>query len=388
MNTVELRNLRRPLVLDGATGTQLQKRGMPPGCCSELWLLEHPEAILDLQRRYVQAGSDLIYAPTFSANRETLGRHGCGHRVRELNLRLVELSREAAEGKALVCGDISSTGLMLPPMGESSFNELVDIFAEQAAALAEAGVDFFAVETQTSLAESRAIVTAVRAISDKPILNSFPMGPTGRTLHGGDLRGILVSMEAMGVDAFGVNCTGDLPLLAKQLEGMAPLTALPLIAKPNAGMPRVESGQTIYDLPAEAMAEAARQYILAGAGLLGGCCGTGEEHIAAIRSVAEGMAFVRREVTESWYGCEFAAVNESAARAAVEVKADEDFEDEARDAIDDGAPMLYVEIGDEDALDAVLDAQHAVKAPLWVAIGDDDLRRRFLREYNGKAKMN
>ena len=384
----DFRNPTRPMVLDGATGTQLQKRGMPAGCCSELWLLEHPAAILDLQRRYVQAGADLIYAPTFGANRETLSRHGCANRVRELNLRLVELSREAAEGKTLVGGDLSSTGLMLPPMGDTSFEELVDIFTEQAAALAEAGVDFFAVETQTSLAESRAIVAAVRGVSDKPILNSFPMGPTGRTLHGGDLRGILVSMEAMGVDAFGVNCTGDLPLLTEKLVAMAPLTALPLIAKPNAGMPKVENGQTIYNLPAEAMAEAARQYISAGAGFLGGCCGTGEEHIAAIRAVAETAKFAPRTVAETWYGCEFAAVSESAAKAAVEVKADEDFEDEARDAIDDGAPMLYVEISDEDALDEVLDAQHAVKAPLWVSIADDDLRCRFLREYNGKAKMN
>lgn len=388
MTRADFHALRRPLVLDGATGTQLQKRGMPIGCCSELWLSENPEAILDLQRRYVQAGSDLIYAPTFGANRETLGRHGCGHRVRELNLRLVELSREAADGKALVGGDLSSTGLMLPPMGESSFDELVVIFAEQAAALAEAGVDFFAVETQTSLAESRAIVTAIRAISDKPILNSFPMGPTGRTLHGGDLRGVLVSMEAMGVDAFGVNCTGDLPLLAKILAGMAPLTALPLIAKPNAGMPRMENGQALYDLPAEAMAEAARSYLAAGAGLLGGCCGTGEEHIAAIRSAVESAEFAHRTVEEVWYGCEFAAAPESAAKEAVEVKADEDFEDNARDAVDDGAKMLYVEIGDEDALDEVLDAQYAVKAPLWVSVADGDLRARFLREYNGKAKMN
>lgn len=388
MTRADFHALHRPLVLDGATGTQLQKRGMPAGCCSELWLLENPQAILDLQRRYVQAGSDLIYAPTFGANRETLGRHGCGHRVRELNLRLVELSREAASGKALVGGDLSSTGLMLPPMGESSFDELVDIFAQQAAALEEAGVDFFAVETQSSLAESRAIVTAIRAISDKPILNSFPMGPTGRTLHGGDLRGVLVSMEAMGVDAFGVNCTGDLPLLAKILAGMAPLTALPLIAKPNAGIPKVENGQTVYNLPAEAMAEAARQYIRSGAGFLGGCCGTGEEHIAAIRSAVESTEYALRTVDEVWYGCEFAAVSESAAKGAVEVKADEDFEDEARDAIDDGAKMLYVEIADEDALDEVLDSQYAVKAPLWVSISDKDLRARFLREYNGKAKMN
>lgn len=388
MTRADFHALHRPLVLDGATGTQLQKRGMPAGCCSELWLLENPQAILDLQRRYVQAGSDLIYAPTFGANRETLGRHGCGHRVRELNLRLVELSREAAGGKALVGGDLSSTGLMLPPMGESSFDELVDIFAQQAAALEEAGVDFFAVETQSSLAESRAIVTAIRAISDKPILNSFPMGPTGRTLHGGDLRGVLVSMEAMGVDAFGVNCTGDLPLLAKILAGMAPLTALPLIAKPNAGMPKVENGQTVYNLPAEAMAEAARLYIRSGAGFLGGCCGTGEEHIAAIRSAVESTEYALRTVDEVWYGCEFAAAPESAAKEAVEVKADEDFEDNARDAIDDGAKMLYVEIADEDALDEVLDSQYAVKAPLWVSISDKDLRARFLREYNGKAKMN
>lgn len=388
MKMADLRNLSRPLVLDGATGTQLQKRGMPSGCCSEAWILEHPETILDLQGKYVRAGSDIVYAPTFGANRASLKAHGCADRVREMNLRLVELSRQAVEGRALVGGDLSSTGLMLPPMGDTSFEELVDIFAEQVSALAEAGVDFFAVETQTSLAEARAIVTAVRAVSEKPILCSFPMGPTGRTLHGGDLRGILVSMEAMGVDAFGVNCTGDLDLLSRILADMAPLSGLPLIAKPNAGMPRVEGGRTVYDLPASDMERAARRFAAAGAGFLGGCCGTGEEHIAAIRAVAESVPYTARKAEETWYACEFAAVPESAAKNAVEVAADEDFEDNARDAIDDGAPMIRVEIPHEDALDEVLDAQHALKAPLWAAIPEGELRARFLREYNGKAKLD
>lgn len=378
--------LRTPRFLDGATGTGLQKRGLPPGACSERWILEHPSALLDLQRRYVQAGSDALYAPTFGANRASLGKYGAAGQVRAYNLALTALSREASEGRVPVGGDLSSTGLLPPPLGETSFAELVDIFTEQAAALSEAGVDFFAVETQTSLAEARAIVLAVRAVSDKPILCSFPLAAGGRTFGGGDLAGILVSLEAMGVAAFGVNCLGDLELLCRKLEELRPLTALPLVAKPNAGLPTRVDGRSVYDLPPETMGAYARRFVQAGAALLGGCCGTDERHIAAMRAAAGNLRLPeRREPETALYACEFAAVPEGT--PAEELRADGDFEDNARAAVAAGARLLRVELGDEAALETVLEAQSLLKAPLWVRCPDESLKARFLREYNGKAKM-
>ena len=152
MAAFSFRHLAEPLILDGATGTQLQKRGMPSGVCSEEWILAHPEAILDVQRRYVAAGSRAVYAPTFGANRISLSAHGLGDRVRDYNLALVELSRKATEGRAAIGGDVSPSGLAMGGTDTQLFSRLVKNFTEQAAALEEAGVDFYGVETQLSLA--------------------------------------------------------------------------------------------------------------------------------------------------------------------------------------------------------------------------------------------
>ena len=152
-----------PAVLDGATGTELQKRGYTGGGCAEAWLLEHPDAILDVQRRYVDAGSDIIYTPTFGANRVKLEANGIFNRVEEFNLRLAALSKEAAAGRALVAGDIAPTGLFLAPLGTASFEELVEIYTEQAAALEKAGVDLFVIETMMTLPEARAALRAALA---------------------------------------------------------------------------------------------------------------------------------------------------------------------------------------------------------------------------------
>ena len=153
-----------PAILDGATGTQLQKRGFSGGGCAEAWVLEHPEAILDIQRRYVDAGSAIIYAPTFGANRVKLEANGIFNRVGEFNERLAALSKEAAGGRALVAGDIAPTGLFLAPLGTASFEELVEIYTEQAAALERAGVDLFAIETQMTLSTPTCAATARAAL--------------------------------------------------------------------------------------------------------------------------------------------------------------------------------------------------------------------------------
>lgn len=279
---------KKTFIMDGATGTELQKLGLPAGACSEKWILENPESIISVQRAYARAGSDMVYAPTFGANRPNLKKHGVDPGlVRDYCLRLVELSRRAVEGTdTLVAGDLSPCGLMPEPYGESTIGEIEDVFTEQAAALEEAGVDFFGVETQMSMDECRAAVTGVLRVSKKPVIVSFTCTPTGRTLWGDDLSEAMDELTDMGVAAFGVNCVGDLELLERLISGLGQTARIPLIAKPNAGQPEYVDGKTVYGMTAETLAAAVPRLIDAGAQLIGGCCGTTPEHISAIKKAA------------------------------------------------------------------------------------------------------
>ena len=389
MAAFSFQNLREPLILDGATGTELQKRGMPAGACSEKWVLEHPEAFLDVQRHYAAAGSRAVYAPTFGANRITLSGHGLGDRVRDYNLALVELSRKATEGRAAVGGDISPCGLAMAGVDEELFSRLVKNFTEQAAVLEEAGVDFFGVETQLSLAEARASVMAVRAVSDKPILVSFVLGNGGRSLCGGDPAALLISLEALGIHAFGFNCVSDFGVLHSALERVRPLTALPLAAKPNAGFPQEVEGKLLYTLEPQRLAEAAAGFADAGAVLIGGCCGTDAGHISALsealacRPVPAYSAPTAELYASEYQWVDFAALRES---DIVALPITRDYEEEAEEAADE-AKMLRLTVEEPWQLDSMLECQMNVRVPLWVKISDRELRERFCHFYHGKAKL-
>ena len=271
-----------PLLLDGATGTQLQKFGMPAGACTESWALENPDAIIGIQRAYVSAGSKAVMAPTFGCNRVNLDRHGLPNQTRELCLRLVELSRKAVGGLALIGGDIAPCGLLIEPFGEHSFEEVSELFSEQAGALDEAGVDFFMVETQLSAGEAKAALAGVKAVSDRPVFVSFSITDSGRSFWGEVLSDEAPLFSALGAAAFGVNCCGDLALIEKVLREIRSAVDIPLIAKPNAGLPREAGGAIVYDMAPAELAAFAPKFMDAGALIIGGCCGTTEEHIAAI----------------------------------------------------------------------------------------------------------
>ena len=243
--------LSLPILLDGATGSELYKRGMPAGACTEQWVLGHPEALLELQRGYVAAGSQVLIAPTFGANRVRLEQHGIFGQVADYNRRLVELSRQAAGGRALVAGDMAPTGLFIAPFGESSFEELVAIYTEQAAALAAAGVDLFLIETTMTMPEARAAVLACKSVSDRPVWVTFTCDENGRTLSGTDVLAALIVMQGMGVDAFGLNCSSGPAEMLEQMRRLTPYTTVPLIAKPNAGLPETVEGQAVYHCPPE-----------------------------------------------------------------------------------------------------------------------------------------
>lgn len=285
----------RPLILDGATGSNLQKAGMPTGVCPELWIMEHEEALIRLQEKYVEAGTDILYAPTFSGNREKLKEYGLSDRTEEINKRLVAISKKAAKDRALVAGDMTMTGVALEPVGPMKLEELIDIYKEQARCLFEAGVDLFVVETMMSLAETRAAVIAIREVCDLPVMASMTFQEDGRTLYGTDPVTAVVVLQSIGADVIGVNCSTGPEQMLPVVRKMKEYADVPLLVKPNAGLPELVEGETIYPMSAEEFASFGPAFVEAGAGLLGGCCGTTPEHIAQLAGRVRGLATVPPE---------------------------------------------------------------------------------------------
>ncbi len=282
MKKEEFRELAksRVLFLDGATGSNLMKAGMPAGVCPEQWILEHEDIMENLQREYVRAGSDILYAPTFTANRIKLEEYGLADRIEEINTKLVSLSKRAAEGKALVAGDLTMTGRQLAPMGDMGFEELIDIYKEQIRYLADAGADLLVVETMMSLQESRAALIAAKETCELPVMVTMTFEKDGRSLFGTDAVSAAVTLESLGADAIGANCSTGPAQMESILKSMASAVSVPLIAKPNAGLPAVDAdGNTVYDMDADTFAEEMKILADAGATILGGCCGTAPLYI-------------------------------------------------------------------------------------------------------------
>ncbi len=271
------------LFLDGATGTNLMKAGMPAGVCPEKWILDHKDVMLKLQSAYSQAGSDIIYAPTFTGNRIKLADYGLGDRINEINTELVKLSKEAAPG-ALVAGDITMTGRQLLPIGDLSFEELVEVYKEQVKILEAAGCDLLVVETMMSLQECRAALIAAREVSDLAVMVTLTFEADGRTLYGSDAASSAITLEALGACAIGANCSTGPDKMVEIIRNMASVTSIPIIAKPNAGLPSVdENGNTEYDMDAETFVREMDLLVKAGASIIGGCCGTTPDYIRGLK---------------------------------------------------------------------------------------------------------
>lgn len=308
MTRKEFRELvqTKRIILDGATGTNLQKRGMPAGVCPEEWILEHPEVLVGLQREYIEAGADVVYAPTFSANRIKLEEYGHAGKIEQMNRRLAELSFEAVrqanvDRRVLVAGDLTMTGQQLYPVGTMQFEELVGVYKEQIGYLTQAGVDFIVVETMMSLQECRAAVLAVKESSELPVMVTLTFNEDGRTLFGTNPETAALVMTSMDVDAVGVNCSTGPDKMCQVVEKMCRYSSLPIVAKPNAGLPQLRDSETVYDMGPEEFAQEMAALIEAGADIVGGCCGTTPEHIACLaRSMEErgyrtNPAFAARE---------------------------------------------------------------------------------------------
>ena len=263
-------------ILDGATGSNLQKAGMKSGECPEQWILNHPDIFIDLQKKYIEAGSDAVYAPTFTSTRVKLDEYGLGAKQQEYVGRLVALSKQAveesrADRKIYVLGDISMTGLQIQPLGTMPFEELVDIYKEQVTLSVEAGVDGFVIETMMSLQESRAAVLAVKESCDLPVFVTMTFQEDGRTLYGTSPETAMVVLQEMGVDAVGINCSTGPDKMIDAVKSMKRFAKVPVVVKPNAGLPALVDGETVYDMGPEEFAQAMKKLAEAGATVLGGC---------------------------------------------------------------------------------------------------------------------
>lgn len=298
MNKQEFHALikEKPIFLDGATGSNLQKKGMPTGVCPEQWILENREIMISLQRAFLDAGTNIVYAPTFTANRIKLREYGLENRIRQMNLDLVALSREAVGNKAYVAGDLTMTGEQLAPMGQLDFEELIDVYKEQIGYLAEAGVDLLVVETMMSLQETRAALIAAKETCDLPVMATMTFESDGRTLYGTDAVTAAVVLESLGADAIGTNCSTGPDKMVDVIRQMASVTSVPIVAKPNAGLPSLDGdGNTVYDMEADLFGECMKVLVEAGASIVGGCCGTTPEHIRALRVSVGDMKIVHRK---------------------------------------------------------------------------------------------
>ncbi len=235
------------LILDGATGTNLIKEGLPPGACPEAWILEHPQVMEKLQRSYVEAGTGILYAPTFTANRIKLSEYGLYGKMEEMINGLVDISRRASGGRALIAGDLTMTGQSLAPLGKLDFEELVDIYKEQILMLEKAGVDLLVVETMMSLKETRAAVIAAKEVSELAVMATLTFEADGRTLYGTDGASAALCLEALGVSALGANCSTGPEQMLPVIRDMLKASRIPVIAKPNAGLPVPDGkGGTVY----------------------------------------------------------------------------------------------------------------------------------------------
>lgn len=288
MNRVQFRKYidSRIIILDGATGSNLMDKGMPVGVCPEKWILDNPKHIVALQREYIKAGSNIVLAPTFTANRIKLAEYGLEKDIKEINTGLVQLSKQAvaSEGyRAYVAGDLTMTGKQLRPIGTLELEELIDVYREQASILYEAGVDLFIVETMMNLAEARAALIAIREVCDLPVMVSLTFNEDGKTLFGQTPETAVVVLQSLGADAVGINCSTGPKEMLPLIKRMMDYAKVPVFAKPNNGMPTLISGVTRYTMTPTEFADLGKDLINAGVRAIGGCCGTTPKHIAELK---------------------------------------------------------------------------------------------------------
>ena len=283
MTKKEFQNLakQRPIILDGATGSNLMKAGMPRGVCTEQWICENPKPLQELQRAYEKAGSQVVYAPTFSANRISLKNYGLENQVAELNKALIEISRTAVGSQVLVAGDLTTAGKQ-----EIPYEELLEAYREQIVVQTQEGVDLLVAETMLGVTECMAVLDAAASVCNLPVMCTLTVESDGSLFFGGNIYEAVETLEEMGADAVGINCSTGPDQLLSVVENMRKRVSIPLIVKPNAGMQIInEQGQPVYSMGAKEFADCMKRLVQAGADIIGGCCGTTPEYIEKLHNI-------------------------------------------------------------------------------------------------------
>ncbi len=408
------------VLLDGGTGSNLQEHGMQAGDCPETWILEHPDVFVKLQKGYIGAGSDVLYAPTFTCSRIKLAEYGLEKRQRELIFDLVGLTKRAiresrTERKIYIAGDMTMTGEQLEPIGSLPFEELIDVYKQQAGYLYEAGVDLFAVETMMSLQECRGALIAIRETcgEEVPVLVTLTFQDDGRTLYGTKPETAAIVLEAMGADVIGVNCSTGPDKMTDLVSRMLTVSHIPVAVKPNAGLPELVNGKTEYRMEPEEFAEAMMPLIEQGVTVAGGCCGTKPAHIRKLREAISQKRPVCRKTKEIR-----ALTNErdfvmidldgtfSVVGERINPTGKKDLQAELREGkldlvralaeeqVEQGAKVLDVNMGmdgideKEMMLRAVEELTLAVDVPLCIDSSSADVVEAALRIYPGRALIN
>ena len=414
----------RIVFLDGATGTNLMKAGLPAGVCPEAWILEHKDVMRKLQASYAEAGSNIVYAPTFTGNRIKLSDYGLDDKIQEINTELVQLTKEAVGEGVLVAGDITMTGRQLRPIGDLDLEELIDVYKEQIRILENAGCDILVVETMMSLQECRAALIAAKEVSELAVIVTLTFESDGRTLYGSDAAASAITLEALGAAAIGANCSTGPDKMEAVIRDMASVTSIPIIAKPNAGLPTVnENGDTEYDMGADIFVSEMERLINAGASIIGGCCGTTPDYIKGLKdrfadvkpfsiTDAEGKPIPRKIVGRRYLSSERRAlsfdlddlfmvvgerINPTGKKKLQEQLREGNLEmvsDFARSQEEEGASILDINVGmsgideKEMMLSVMEEVMSITDLPLCIDTSSAEVMEAALRVYPGRALMN
>lgn len=274
------------LFLDGATGSNLMAQGMPRGICTERWVIEHRDVIQKLQKSYIEAGSRIIYAPTFGGNRLSLKQHGLENKIQEINSTLVSYSREIAGNKAFVAGDITTSGQFVTADGEYTYEDAFEMYKEQITILKNAGVDLIAAETMINIEETLAAVDAANSVCDLPVMCTVTVEADGSIFSGGNAVEAAVAFESAGAAAVGINCSVGPDQLVSVIRNIREAVSIPVIAKPNAGMPVIDDqGNAVYSMNPADFTKHMQVLVENGAGIIGGCCGTTPDFIREMKKL-------------------------------------------------------------------------------------------------------
>lgn len=410
------------VILDGSTGVNLQKQGMAPGICPEKWMVENDDIVINLQREFLEAGTDILFAPTFTANRVKLREYGLEDKISYYNRELVKLSKKAIDAyrqqskdkrKIYIAGDITMTGEMVEPNGKLSFEELVSIYKEQVQFILSEGVDLFVVETMMSLQECRAALLAVHELCDLPVMVSLTFQDNNRTLYGTDPVTAITVLQSMRADAVGVNCSGGPEKMHDIIRQMKEVACVPLMAKPNAGIPFLKDEQTVFPMGPEDFSKEMIKLVSEGAGIIGGCCGTTGEHIKLLYETVKDMSIpmvnttqYRALTTEKTtvpisidgrvmvVGERINPTGKKALQASLRAGEFEPIANMAQEQISQGADFLDINVGmsgieeEEVMLAAIKEVIRVSDVPLVIDTSSPEVMEAALRIYPGRALMN